>query len=150
MEKWPRRISGAFLVGVAWAVVWAPIAILIGTTIVDPDNSMDEMWVMVGALPGFLCGVLFCALLGIREGHRRLDELPLPRAAAWGAVSGVLVGILPFVLGDQDGTERPLWILPVVVICSLTLLGAVSAVGSALVARRVRKGAPAVSPSTPR
>ena len=150
MEKWLRRIGGALLMGAAWAVVWAPIAILIGTKIVDPDNSMDEMWVMVGALPGFLCGALFCALLAIREGPRTLDELSLPRAAAWGAVSGMLVGILPFVLGDQDGTERPLWILPVVVIGSLTLLGAASAVGSALVARNAKKGAPAVSPSTPR
>lgn len=140
MKKWPRRICGAVLMGLAWAVVWAPVAILIGTKIVDPDDSMDEMWVVVGSIPGFLCGALFWAGLGIAEGRRRLDELSLPRSGARGAVSGLLVGVLPFVLGSQN-TELPLWLLPVVVIGSVTLLSAVSAVGSALLARgRPRQG----------
>jgi hypothetical protein len=129
--KWLRRIRGAVVLGLAWAVVWAPIAVVIGTTIVDPDNSMDEMWVVVGAYSGFLCGALFCAVLGIAEGRCRLDALSLPRAGAWGAVSGLLVGVLPFLLGSQNTDGRPLWLLPLVVIASLTLLSAVSAVVSA-------------------
>jgi peptidoglycan/LPS O-acetylase OafA/YrhL len=140
MEKWLRRIGAVVLMGAAWGVVWAPIAILIGTKIVDPDNSMDEMWVMVGALPGFLCGALFC-VLGTKQGRRRLDELSLPRSAAWGAVSGLLVGVLPFFLGSQNSNGRPLWLLPAMVIASLTLLSAVSAVVTVLVARMGKKGA---------
>ena len=71
-----------------------------------------------GALyPSFLCGALFSALSGIATGRVRLDDLSVSRAAAWGAVSGVLVGALPFVLGDQHNPgERPLWVLPVAVI----------------------------------
>ena len=52
MKKWLRRIRGAVLMGLAWAAVWAPVAVLLGTFVVDPDNSMDEMWVAVGAYPG--------------------------------------------------------------------------------------------------
>ncbi len=56
MKNWLRRIRGAVLMGLTWAVVWAPIGVLIGM-IVDPDESMDEMWFAVGGYPGFLCGV---------------------------------------------------------------------------------------------
>jgi hypothetical protein len=137
MKKWLRRIRGAVLMGLTWAAVWVPVGLLIGM-IVDPDGSMDEPWVLVGAYPGFLCGAVFSAVLGIAEGRRRFDELSLPRSGAWGAVSGLLVGVLPFVLGSQN-TELPLWLLPVLVIGSVTLLSTVSAVGSALLARMAKK-----------
>ena len=134
MRKWLRRIGGAVLMGLAWAAVWAPVAVLIGTMIVDPDNSMDEMWFVVGAYPGFLCGALFYVVLGIAGGRRRFDELSLSRVGAWGAVSGLLVGVLPFVLGTPS-TELPLWRLAAAVIGSVTLMSAVSAVGSVLLFR---------------
>lgn len=138
MKKWLRRIRGAVLMGLAWAVVWAPVAVLIGTLIVDPDDSMDEMWVVVGAYPGFLCGALFSAGLGIADGRRRLDELSLSRVGAWGAASGLLVGLLPFVLGTPS-SQRPLWFWAAVIIGPVTLLSAVSAIVSALLARMARK-----------
>lgn len=137
MKKWLRRIGGAVVRGLTWAVVWAPVGLLIGL-IVDPDGSMDEPWVAVGAYPGFLCGVLFSAVLGIAEGRRSLDELSLARSGAWGAVSGLLVGVLPFVLGTPS-TQRPLWFWAAVIIGPITLLSAVSAVGSALLARMAKK-----------
>ena len=133
MKKWLGHIGGAVLMGLAWAVIWAPVAVLIGL-IVDPDGSMDEMWVAIGAYPGFLCGVLFSAVLGIAEGRRGFDELSLSRVGAWGAVTGLLVGVLPFLIGEST-SELPLWLLGVVVISSITLLSAVSAVGSALLSR---------------
>jgi hypothetical protein len=104
---------------------------------VDPDDSMDEMWWMVGALPAFLSGVVFSAVLGIAAGRRRLDELSIARVGGWGAVAGLLIGILPFVLGDRGG--RPIWPLAVVVIPSITLLSAVSAAGSLALAQRAQK-----------
>jgi hypothetical protein len=134
MKKWLRGIGRAVVMGLAWAVVWAPIAVLIGTMIVDPDNSMDEMWVAAGAYPGFLCGVVFSALLGIAEDPRRFTELSLSRVGAWGAASGLLVGVLPFLIGTPSN-ELPLRLLGVVIIGPITLLSAVSAVGSALLLR---------------
>ena len=137
MGKWLRRVRGAVGMGLLWALVWAPVAVLIGTRIVDPDNSMDEMWVMVGALPGFLSGVAFSAVLGVAARRRRLDELSIARVGGWGAVAGLLIGILPLLLGDRGGS--PMWPLAIVVIPSITLLSAVSAAGSLALAQRAQK-----------
>jgi hypothetical protein len=126
--------------GLTWAMVWAPVAVLIGM-VVDPDGSMDEMWVAAGAYPGFLGGVVFSAVLGIAAGRRRLEELSLLRVGAWGAVAGLLVGVLPFALGTPN-TERPLWLLGVVIIGSVTLLSAASAAGSLALARLAEKREP--------
>lgn len=134
MKKWWRRIRSAVVMGLTWAIVWAPIAVLIGT-IIDPDDSMDEMWVAIGAYPGFLCGVLFAVVLAVAERRRRIDDLSLPRFAAWGAVAGFVVGALPFAIGEP--TDRvPLWLLALGTIGTMTLLGALSAAGSLALARR--------------
>lgn len=62
MPRSLKNVRNAVLLGLAWTVAWAPIAVLLGVFVIDPDNSMDEMWVAIGAYPGFLCGVLFYAL----------------------------------------------------------------------------------------
>lgn len=121
----------------AWAVVWAPVGVLTGA-IVDSSGSMDEPWVLVGAYPGFLCGAIFAAALGIAEHRRRLAELSLPRVGAWGVVSGLLVGALPFVLGTVN-PALPQWLWGVVIIGPVTLMSSVSAVASALLARAAGK-----------
>jgi hypothetical protein len=127
--------------GLTWALVWAPVAVLIGTTIVDPNDSMDEMWIAVGALPGFIGGVVFSAVLGIAARHRRFEELSIPRFAAWGAVAGLLVGALPLVLGEPT-SAIPLWRLAGAIIGSITLLSAGSAAGSLALARRTERREP--------
>ena len=132
-RRWLRRVRGAIAMGLTWAAVWAPAAVLAGL-IVDPDGSMDEMWVAVGAYPGFLGGVVFSVVLGIAAGRRRFDELSLARVGAWGAAAGLLVGTLPFVLGEPT-TETPLWLLAGGVIGSITLLSGLSAAGSLALAR---------------
>jgi len=138
MKTWLRCVGRAVGFGLAWAIVWAPVAVLVGTTIVDPDNSMDELWVAVGVYPGFLCGVILFVLVGMAEGHRRFEELPLSRVATWGAVAGLLVGVLPFALGDSN-TAVAAWLLGVVVVGSITLLSVVSALGSAMLLRAVER-----------
>lgn len=138
MKQWLRRIRGAVVMGLAWALVWAPVAVLIGTLIVDPDNSMDEMWIAVGAYPGFVCGVIFSAALAIAESGRGLSELPLPRIGIWGALAGLIVGVFPFTVGTPT-SAIPLWLLGVAVIGSITLMSAASAVASALLARTMKK-----------
>ena len=136
MKKWLRRVRGAVLMGLTWAAVWAPVAVLIGVT-VDPDGSMDEMWVAIGAYAGFLGGVVFATVLGIVAGRRRFGELSLPRFAAWGAVAGLLAGALPFAIGDSTA-ERPLWLLAAIVMGSVSLLSALSAAGSLALARKAQ------------
>jgi hypothetical protein len=133
MKKWLRRILGAVGIGLTWAAGWGLVGVLIGM-FVDPDGSMDEMWVAVGAYPGFLGGVVFSAVLQIAEGRRRLDELSLPRFGAWGTAAGLLLGVLPFALVAEmaASTEYPLLLLGVVVVGPTTLLSAVLGVGSAL------------------
>lgn len=134
MRQWLRGIRRAVVIGLAWGVTWAPLAVLVGL-LVDPDDSTDEMWVAVGAYPGFLSGIVFVALLALAERNRRLGTLSLARIAAWGAVAGLLVGTLPFMLGEPT-TAIPRWRLALTVIGSITGLSAVSAVASAWLSRR--------------
>ena len=137
MKKWLRRIRAAVTMGLLWAVPWAVVAVLIGF-IVDPDDSMDEMWFLVGAYPGFLGGVLFSIVLAIAERHRRLDELSVRRFGAWGAAAGLVVGVLPFMLGTPS-PNIDVARLATVVIGSFTLMSAASAAGSLALARKTEK-----------
>jgi hypothetical protein len=135
MQKWMKRGRNAVMVAIAWAVIWAPVAVLVGL-LVDPDGSMDEMWVAIGAYPGFICGLLFSALLWMAERHRRIGELSLPRAASWGVVAGLLVSLLPLTAAEPTGAwGLSRWVLASVITASITLLSAVSAVGSAVLLR---------------
>jgi hypothetical protein len=134
MKKWLRRIRAAVTMGLLWAVPWAVVAVLIGM-VVDPDESMDEMWFLIGAYPGFLGGVLFSIVLSIVERRRTLSELSVGRFGAWGAAAGLVIGVLPFLLGTPS-TEIDVARLATVVIGSFTLMSAASAGGSLALARR--------------
>ena len=63
---WLRHFRRAFSTAVIWGVLWAPLGVLTGM-IWDPNDSMDEPWIALGAYPGFLCGLLFCTVLAITE-----------------------------------------------------------------------------------
>jgi hypothetical protein len=131
MPHWLKGFGNAVLLGAAWAIVWAPIAIVLGTFIIDPDNSMDEMWFAVGAFPAVLCALLFSGFLALAE--TGLEEVSLPRAGAWGAVAGVMVGAIPFASGTPNPNNAD-W-LGLAVMGSFALLSAASAIGSALLIR---------------
>ena len=132
MARWLRRIRGALLMGMTWALLWMPVGLLIGF-VVDPDGTMDEPWMLVGTLPGFLAGVIFSVVLGISAGRHRLDELSVATVGGWGAIAGLVIGSLPFVIGDLNpNVPRG---LPLVILGSITALSAVSAAGSLLLAR---------------
>lgn len=137
MPKWLRRIRGAVGTGLIWAVAWAPIGLLIGM-IVDPDGAMDEPWIAVGTLPGFIGGVIFSVVLGIAARRRRFDQLSMSRFSTWGAAAGLLVGVLSFL--DSVNPQLPTW-FPFVVIGSITAMSAVSAAGSLALARMAEKHA---------
>ena len=133
MERWITCFSRAVMMGLAWAAVWILISMMAGPFYageLEPEHIGGPLYA------GVICGTIFSGLAGIASGRRRLGELSPSRAAAWGAISGLLVGALPFVIGDQHAPgDRPLWILPVVVMSSLTVLGAISAAVSLPVAR---------------
>ena len=138
MGRWLRRARGALVMGVMWAVMWAPLGVLLGM-IVDRDGRMDEPWILVGALPGFVGGVVFSLVLAIAARRRRFHELSLPRFATWGALAGLVVGVLPLMLGTLS-PEVPRW-LPVAFVVAVTLLCAVSAAGSLALARMGERAA---------
>ena len=125
MRQWLRRIRGAIVVGLTWAIGWAFMGGLM-ELLVDPDGRIADIWPMVLGIPGFFGGMLFSVVFALAERHRQFDEFSLPRFGGWGAVAGALlggIGIALFGLG-------PLIAVP------LSLLGAVSAAGSLALARK--------------
>ena len=132
MQTLATRFGRAALMGLGWAAAWL-LPSLLGGAIrvgeVEPEH-------IGGALAGFASGFLFAFVAGITSGRRKLGDLSLAHAAACGAVSGAIIGTLPFVIGDQHNPgDRPLWILPIVVTGSMAALCAVSAVASLPIAR---------------
>jgi hypothetical protein len=137
MTTWLRHIRRAFLLALTWAVLWAPLGVLVGI-VMDPDGSMEEPWPALGAYPGFLCGIVFSAVLGIIDRRRRLAELSLARVGTWGAVSGLLV-MAPLFTGllGTPNTEHALWQVRFMILVAVILLSSVSAIGSVVLARVV-------------
>jgi hypothetical protein len=150
MRKWLRRIRGAVGMGLTWAVGWAVAGVLIGlTSKLLPGLPWDSFFKVFDAplpalaIPGFVGGALFSAVLGIAARRRRFHELSLPRFAAWGALGGVLLSLVPgalFALGlATPGPDVDLWRLTAVIVGPFTLLSALSAAGSLMLARRAER-----------
>lgn len=124
--------------GLVWAVVWTIVGMLgvvVFYALFPSAPDIFDIWIPVFAYPGFLAGVGYSVILRVAEGRRRFDELSLPRLAAWGAVVGLLLGVLPLAISTPSA-RFPLWLLSVTIVGSSTLLSVVSAVGSALLYRR--------------
>lgn len=136
MTHWKKALGSATLMALAWAAAWASIAILVGW-IVDPHDAMDEMWVAIGAYPGFLCGALTRFLLGRANGHHALAQTPMSGAWGWGAASGILVGALPSALLVLEGTPGQRgWLPGALTVTVLALASAGSGACSLVLARR--------------
>jgi hypothetical protein len=149
--KWLRRIRGAVGMGLTWAAGWALAGVLIGVASkLLPGLPWDSFFEVFDAplpalaIPGFVGGVLFSTVLGIAGRHRRFDELSLPRFAAWGAVGGLLLSLVPaaLVAVGLASLERPdlsLWQITASISGPLILLSAVSASGSLMLARMAER-----------
>ena len=147
MKGWLRRIRGAVGMGLVWAAGWALVGILIGVTSnLLPGFPWDSFFEIFDAplpmlaVPGFVAGALFSIVLGIAGRRRKFDELSLPRFAAWGAVGGLLLSLVPATLvavglAHLAGESFGLWRLTATIGVPLTLLSAASAAGSLLLAR---------------
>jgi hypothetical protein len=148
MKKWLKRIRGAVGMGLTWAVGWAIAGMLIGVaSLLLPGLPWDSFFAVFDAplpalaVPGFFGGALFSAVLGVVGRRRRFDELSLPRFAAWGAVGGLLLSLVPAAMVGvglahigRDGLG--LWQLTAVISGPLVLLSAASAAGSLMLARK--------------
>ena len=141
-----KSFGRAMGMAVMWAAAWGAVAILIGM-FVDPDNSMDEMWVAIGGLPGALAGLVFSVVLGIMERRRTIYGMPLSRVGIWGAATGLLLGLFPLaVCAALPDNQRPVWLLAVVILGSTMAVSALLAFSSALLfGYRARSQAPARS-----
>jgi hypothetical protein len=149
MKKWLRRTRGAVGMGLTWAAGWAVAGILIGvSSVLLPALPWDAFFDVFDAplptlaIPGFVGGALFSVVLGIAARHRRFDELSLPRFAAWGAVGGLLLSFVPLALAGVDllsGSDPSALVRATVVISGpFTILSALSATASLLLARRAQ------------
>ena len=128
MKRLLRKLRGAIGVGLTWGVLWALIAFALGVIIgvVDPDSidPGEEPWIM-GAIvgtTGFVCGLVFSAILAFAEDRKTIRDLSPWRAALWGMLGSAA---LPLLTGMQDS-----------VALNTVPLGALFASGSILIARR--------------
>ncbi len=135
MKKWLRPIRGAVGMGLTWAAGWALVGFgieVIHNVWPNPLGSLVDIWPAALAYPAFFGGLVFSTVLGIAGRRRRFDELSLPRFAAWGAVGGLLLSLVPVFAVASGGASVA---AAAVAIGTLTLLSAVSASGSLMLAR---------------
>ncbi|MGD2069143.1 MAG: hypothetical protein PVI57_10760 [Gemmatimonadota bacterium] len=142
MKKWLKRIRGALGMGLTWAGIGflAGVAIeLIHNLWPNPLGAAVDIWPAALAYPGFFGGVAFSAVLGVAARRRRFDELSLPGVAAWGAVGGMLVSLIPaaLVLLGLATPSVPLWKFTLALLGPFTVGGAIAASGSLALARMV-------------
>ncbi len=144
MSQWLKRVRGV----VGMGFIWALGGIGIGGLIELLDNVAPaahgftrqvDMWPQTLAIPGFVAGIVFAVVLGIAGGRRRFEELSFQRFAAWGVVTGVLVGALGMSFG------APLLFLGV-----MTVLSVVGASGTLALARLAERRGLIGAGATPR
>ncbi len=141
VKRWLRRVRGAVGLGLAWAAGWAPIGFILGLVNFTSGAAAlgsGAAWLALSsavvAASGFLCGASFSAVLRITEGHRRFDQMSLPRFAGWGGLGGVLGGGLLLAMSASFGGSPGL-ISVLTNLAVFGLLGAGSSVGSLALAR---------------
>jgi len=141
VKRWLRRLRGAFGMGLTWAATGWIIGMgieLIHNLWPNPIGAAVDIWPAALAYPGLLGGLAFSSVLAIAGRRRRFDELSLPRFAAWGALGGLAVSLIPaamVVLGLATPAV-PLWQITVGLAGPLMVGGAVAASGSLALARR--------------
>ena len=140
MKKWLRRIRGAVGMGLTWAVGGFLVGFgieMIHNVWPTPLGSMVDIWPAALGYPAFFGGVVFSTVLGIAGRRRRFDEMSLPRFAAWGAVGGLIVSLIPaaMVAMGLATPNIPLWQITTALVGPLTLGSAIAASGSLALAR---------------
>lgn len=152
MSTWLRRSRAALATGVTWAITWAIGGILIGVSSVlfpslpwwDAFFAFFDAPLPMLAIPGFVGGLLFSGVLRVAGRRHRFHDLSLPRFAAWGALGGLLVALVPAALvglGLATLAEGlGVGALVLALAGPLMLFSAVSAAGSLALARKGEDG----------
>lgn len=147
MKNWLKRARGALGMGLTWALGWAVFGLLIGvSSILLPFLPWERFFEVFDAplpalaVPGFVGGVIFSFVLGVAGRRRRFDELSLPRFAAWGALGGLLLSLVPATmvgvgLASLGRPDFGVWEITATISGPLILLSAFSASGSLMLAR---------------
>ena len=151
MKRWLKRARGAIGMGITWAAAWAVLGLIIGVTSVllpglpwwDAFFEVFDAPLPALAIPGFVGGTIFSVVLGVAGRRHRFDDLSLPRVAAWGAVGGLLLGLVPAAmvgvgLASTEGSDSTIWQTTAAIVGPLIILCAASAAGSLLLARRAQ------------
>ncbi len=108
-----KNIGGAIGLGLYWFLIGVFIALIVFEGLVDPDGKIADIWPAVLGYPGFFGGVTFFTLTRLLERGRKLHQVPLPRAALWGALSSPVLmtvfvaGVTSGILGDFKGDRVP-------------------------------------------
>ncbi len=134
MKKWMSGIRGAVLMVGLWVAGWGLGFGGIMEAFIDPDGKIGDIWPTMLAFPGFIGGVIFSALLLIAERRSVFDQIPLFHFALWGAVTGIILGLLtiPAEIGDvRPGAAGMIGIA--------TGLGIIAGLGSGIFCRLVNR-----------
>jgi hypothetical protein len=142
VKKWLSGIRGAVVLTLTWTVGWGLGFGGLIELFLDPSGAIEDVWLTLMAIPGFIGGAVYSALLRIAEGRRPLDEVSLARVATWGVVTGLVLGVSA-VATVLAHAPAPAAFAMVGVAAGL---GAVAALGSAVFFRLLVRGrAPAVA-----
>jgi len=137
MKDWLRRIQGAMGIGMTWALGWAVVGAIFGATIAiitgAPPSALGPLWGQAMGGLGFVGGVAFSCILVLAERRRSLADFSLPRFTAWGALGGLIAGLL--IAGMVGTGVKALLLLDSIIIGTFAILGAGSAAGSLALAR---------------
>jgi hypothetical protein len=124
MERWMRGVRGTIVMTVLWVIGWG-----LGfggiMEVVDPDGKIQDVWPTLLAVPGLIGGILFSGILAFGESGKSFDTISFLKFALWGAVTGVVLGVLtiPAEIGDVSPGAGGM-------IAIATILGAVAGFGS--------------------
>jgi hypothetical protein len=127
MKKWVTGVPGMIVVILTWTLGWG-----LGfgglMELYDPAGKIEDIWPMVLGIAGLVGGIVFSVLFRIVEGRRGVDEVSLARHAAWGVVTGLVLGVLAVAAGV--GSDAPQAIATMIGV--LAALCTVAAIGSAV------------------
>jgi hypothetical protein len=137
MKKWLSGIRGTVAMILTWTVGWGLGFGGLIEAFVDPSGAIVDIWFTMMAIPGFVGGVVFSALLRLAEGRRSFDEVPLARMATWGVVTGLVLGGS---LAVASRVATVLSLAPAALIGIMAALGMVAALGSAGFFRLAARG----------
>lgn len=145
MKNWLSGIRGTVLMILTWTVGWGLGFGGLIEAFLDSHGEIGDVWLTLMAIPGFISGVLFSALFQIAEGRRRFDEVSLARFAIWGAVTGLVLGVLAV----TGVLSYPRLLSVAALIGITTALSTVAAIGAAVFFRLIaRWQTPAVTGRT--